>query len=85
MSWDAKDADEKFKDLSARGIISNFNELAESAAHAILSPLKGNTFSRFLSFSSLGNQTTINFCKIYSSLSQNMANEFFAQMNRVNT
>jgi hypothetical protein len=29
MSWDAKDADEKFKDLSARGIITHDSKILD--------------------------------------------------------
>jgi hypothetical protein len=29
MSWDAKDADEKFKDLSARGITSSNEDVGD--------------------------------------------------------
>lgn len=64
-------------------VISNFHELAESIAHAILFPLTGNTFSRWLYSSnfSISNNYNSSYCKMYSSISDNMANEFFAQMN----
>ena len=63
-------------------IISNLPELADSIMHAVLTPHEGNTFGRFFYSSnySIGNNNNT-YCMVYSSISSDMANELFAQVN----
>lgn len=63
-------------------VISNVHELADSIMHAICPPFTGNTFSikLYSSFSSTDHHQTSSCCKIFSFISAQMANEFFAQM-----
>lgn len=61
--------------------VRSFHELAESIARAILTPLKGNTFQTWSTFSaSAGDEGSRIDCAVYSSISKDMANELFAQL-----
>lgn len=69
------------KDLPIPTIL-NISELARSIIHAVLTPFEGNTFGTSLYFnvSNSSNQENIRHCRIYSSISSNLANELFIQL-----
>jgi len=73
---------EKLGPCDVHRVISNLPELAESIMFAVCFPFTRNTFGRLLcSFSSRsGNTSSSTFCKVYSSISREMGNEFFAQL-----
>ncbi|WP_042280573.1 hypothetical protein [Candidatus Protochlamydia sp. R18] len=65
--------------------ISNLPEIADTIMHAIFTPHEGNTFSSFLysSISDRGNGHDNYNCNMYSSISSDIANELYTQLNTV--
>lgn len=65
---------EKIGPYDVERTISNSSEFVDSIVHAVIAPFQGNTFGRFL-YSSKNT-----YCRIFSSISKDMANELFAQI-----